>query len=211
MIDSLALIRTLIREELQQLRIADIAVVTSIFPHQEGDTHNYECNVKLRESNLELRYVPIATPHIGMVSLPTVGELVLLNYVHGDPNRAIVVGRLYSDKANPPVHEAKELHFVSSIEDQQTSIIIGKQESITIQAGKTIITIKKDGDIDIKGESQLSIETQGDVNVKCKDCKIDASGKIELGDGGSGVITEKSHKCYFTGKPLKASAHVKAK
>jgi hypothetical protein len=37
--------------------------------------------VQLREGGLELRKVPIATPHVGMASAPQVGDLVLLNYV----------------------------------------------------------------------------------------------------------------------------------
>ncbi|MCI5137537.1 MAG: hypothetical protein D3922_03780, partial [Candidatus Electrothrix sp. AR1] len=61
----LSQLRTLIREELQALRLADIAVVTAVFPHEEGDTNNCECNVQLRESGLELHKVPVAVPHIG--------------------------------------------------------------------------------------------------------------------------------------------------
>lgn len=241
--DPLALIRQLIREELQALRLADIAVVSSVFPHAEGDTHNYECHVKLREGNLELRNVPIATPHIGMVSMPNVGDLVLLSYVNGDPNRAIVVGRLYSDKANPPEHEDKEWRVVSPLKDGVTAYAIDKEESIVISAGETMITLKKEGDIEIKGEANLSaeikgnidiktegdlsaeikgklilkgeadvnIESKGNVTLKCKDCTINASGNIDLGKGGAGIITEKSHKCYFTGKALVPSKTVKAK
>lgn len=241
--DPLSLIRQLIREELQALRLADIGIVSSVFPHSEGDTHNYECHVKLREGNLELRNVPIATPHIGMVSMPNVGDLVLLSYVNGDPNRAIVVGRLYSEKANPPEHEDKEWRVVSPLKEGVTAYAIDKEESIVINAGETMLTLKKDGDIEIKGETNLSAEIKGnielktegevkaeikgklsltgeaDINIesnsnvtlKCKDCKIDASGKIDLGEGGAGVITEKSHKCYFTGKALVPSKTVKAK
>jgi hypothetical protein len=40
---------------------------------------------------------------------------------------------------------------------------------------------------------------------------VDASGKIDLGTGGSGVITEQSHRCYITGEALKGSKDVKAK
>ena len=36
-----------------------------------------------------------------------VGDLVLLCYVGGDPNRAVVVGRLYSEKINPPLHKER--------------------------------------------------------------------------------------------------------
>ena len=38
-----------------------------------------------------------------------------------------------------------------------------------------------------------------------------ASGNVDLGKDGAGVITEKSHKCYFTGKALVPSGTVKAK
>ena len=47
--------------------------------------------------------------------------------------------------------------------------------------------------------------------LTCVDCEIDASGKVDLGTGGAGVITEATHHCYFTGAPLVGSKDVKAK
>ncbi|MBE0619446.1 MAG: hypothetical protein IH605_02530 [Burkholderiales bacterium] len=209
--DPVAIIRAIVRDEMQSLRLGDLAVVTSVFPHSgDDDGNNYECNVKLREGELELRKVPIATPHVGMVSAPAVGDLVLITYVGGDPNRPIVVGRLYSEKANPPLHEENEWRVESPLQST-TSIAIDKDESVVVSAGKTIVTIKKDDAIEIVGETDLKIEVKGNVELKCTDCKIDASGNIDLGDGGAGVITEESHKCYFTGKALVPSKTVKAK
>ena len=210
MTEPIDIIRAIVRDELRAVRHADIAVFTSAFPHAEGDDRNFECSVKLRESDLELRKVPMATPHIGMASAPQEGELVLLNYIGGDPNRPIVVGRLYSDKANPPVHEAKEWWLAAPF-GGATSVAIDKEESVVVTAGKTVVTVKKDGNVEVKGEADLKIEVKGNVAIKCGDAKIDASGNIDLGDGGSGVITEQSHKCYFTGKALVASQTVKAK
>lgn len=227
MTDPAAAIRAIVRDELQALRWPEIAVVTSVFAHSDDDDgHNHECNVKLREGELELRKVPIATPHVGMVSAPQVGDLVLLAYVAGDANRAIVIGRLYSEKANPPKHEDKEWRVESPLKGS-SSIAIDKDESVIVTAGKTTVTVKKDGAVEVKGETDLkadikgkleikgeadvSIEVKGKVNIKCTDCKIDASGNIDLGDGGAGVITEQSHKCYFTGKALVPSKTVKAK
>lgn len=211
MSDAVAAIRAIVRDELAALRLPDLAVVTSVFPHSgDSDGHNHECNVQLREGSLELRKVPIATPHVGMVSAPQVGDLVLLAYVGGDPNRAIVVGRLYSEKANPPKHEADEWRVESPLAGT-SSIAIDKDASVVVTAGKTIVTVKKDGAIEVAGEADLKIEVKGNVQLKCTDCKIDASGNIDLGDGGAGVITEASHKCYFTGKALVPSQTVKAK
>ncbi|MFY0523793.1 phage baseplate assembly protein V [Archangium gephyra] len=210
MSDLVTIIRAIIRDELASLRLGDVGVVTSAFPHADGDEHNHECNVKLRESELELRRVPIVTPHVGMVSAPRVGELVLLSYVGGDPNRPVVVGRLYSDEVNPPVHEADEWHVVAP-PGGKTSIAIDKDQSIVLTAGENVLTLKQDDVITIQGKADLTIQVDGNVELKCTDCKVDASGNIDLGSSGSGVITEKSHKCYFTGEALKGSQTVKAK
>jgi len=209
--DPVAIIRAIIREELRTLQLGDIAVVTSAFPHAgDSDSHNYECNVKLRESDLELRKVPIVTPHIGMVSAPAVGDLVLLSYVGGDPNRAVVVGRLYSDEARPPLHEENEWHVEAPLSGK-TSFAINKDGALVLTAGKTVVTVHQDDAVEIAGEQDLKIEVKGNVNLKCGDCKIDASGNVELGNGGAGVITEATHKCYVTGNALVGSKTVKAK
>ncbi len=210
MSDLVSIIQAIVRAELESLRLGDVGVVTQAFPHAEGDTHNHECDVKLREGGLELRKVPIATPHVGMVSAPGVGDLVLLSYVGGDPNRPVVVGRLYSEKANPPVHAKDEWRVVSP-PGGKTSIAIDKDQSVVLTAGETRVTLKKGDTLTIEGPKDLKVQVDGNVQIQCKDCTVDASGNIDLGKGGGGVITEKSHKCYFTGAPLVGSKSVKAK
>ncbi|NOK17273.1 phage baseplate assembly protein V [Corallococcus carmarthensis] len=210
MSDLVTLMRAIIRAELASLRLGDIGVVTDTFPHAEGDAHNHECNVKLREGGLELRRVPITTPHVGMVSAPRVGDLVLISYVGGDPQRPLVVGRLYSDETHPPEHAEDEWRVVSP-PGGKTSIAIDKDQSVVITAGETVVTVKQDDTVSIVGKKDLSIQVDGNVKLECKDCTVDASGNIDLGTGGTGVITEGSHKCYFTGAPLKGSQKVKAK
>lgn len=210
MSDLVHILRAIVQSELKTLRLGDIAVVTATLPHADGDAHNYECNVRLREVDLELRNVPIATPHVGMVSAPREGDLVLVSYVGADPDRPIIVGRLYSDKTNPPVHAADEWR-VESPPGGRTSLAIDKDQSIVITAGKNVVTIKQDAAIEISGEAELTLAVKGDVKLKCANATIDASGNIDLGAGGAGVVTTQSHKCYFTGAALIGSASVKAK
>lgn len=210
MSDIMHILRAVIRDELKALRLGDIAVVTSTMPHQDGDAHNFECSVKLRELDLELRNVPMATPHIGMASAPRVGDLVYISYVGGDPNRPIVVGRLYSDKASPPIHTEDAWHVESTL-GSGTSMTLDKDGAVVIKAGDNVVTIKKSDLIEIQAAADLKIEVKGNVELKCTDCKIDASGNIDLGTSGAGVITTQSHKCYFTGAPLVGSQTVKAK
>jgi phage baseplate assembly protein gpV len=209
--DPIAIIRAVVREELRALRLGDIAVVTSVFPHAaDADTCNHYCNVKLREGDLELRKVPIATPHVGMVSAPAVGDLVLLSYVGGDANRAVIVGRLYSDQARPPLHEENEWRIEAPLHGK-TSLAIDKEGALVLTTGKTVLKLRQDDSVEISGETDLKISVRGHVQLQCSDCTLDASGKIDLGLGGGGVITDMSHKCYFTGAPLVGSQSVKAK
>jgi Type VI secretion system/phage-baseplate injector OB domain len=210
MSDIVTILRAIVRDELRSIQLGDVAVVAKAYGHADGDEHNHECDVTLRESGLELKKVPIATPHVGMASAPQEGDLVYLSYVGGDPNRPIVLGRLYSEKFNPPVHALGELHIVSKPEGE-ASIVIDKDESVIVTSGETVVTIKRDDSVSIKGKKDLIVEVDGDVQLKCKDCKVDASGDIDLGSGGGGVITTKSHKCYFTGAALVGSGTVKAK
>lgn len=212
MSDLVDIIRAIVQDELRSLRLGDVGVVTSVFPHADGDTYNHECSVQLRESELELRKVPIATPHVGLVSAPRVGDLVLLSYVHGDPNRPIVIGRLYSDEANPPEHEEAEFVLVGPYDaDDETSIKIDAEQSVIVTTGKNVVTVMLDGDIEVAGEANLSIKVSGDVEIECENCTVDASGEINLGTGGDPVITEGSHKCYYSGAPLVGAPNVKAK
>lgn len=210
MSDLIDTLRGIIRDELRALALGDLGVVTSVFPHAEGDEHNHECNLTLRESALELRKVPIVTPHVGMVSAPRVGDLVLVSYVGGDANRPVVVGRLYSDEANPPEHAEGELVIAAPL-GGETSVRIDAEESVIVSAGQNVVTIRKDGDIEVHAEGELRIDITGNVALTCGDCTIDASGEINLGAGGDPIITEGSHKCYYSGAPLVGTPTVKAK
>ncbi|MBL9106679.1 MAG: hypothetical protein JNL82_37505 [Myxococcales bacterium] len=216
--DLFHILRAMLRDELRALRTGDTAVVTANAPHAEGDGHNHECDVSLRHGGLALKNVPIATPHVGLVSPPRVGDVVLVTYVDGDPNRPIVTGRLYSDEAPPPVHADGEL-VLSTPPDHTTRVALQPDGAVQIAAGKTRITVARDGAVTLTGEQDLVVTVKGDarlradgnVELTCADAKIHASGSIDLGDGGDGVITTGSHKCYITGKPLVGSASVKAK
>ncbi len=210
MSDPIEIIRAVVRDELRSLRLGDIGVVTAAKPHTSGDDHNYECNVRLRESPLELRDVPLATPHIGMASAPREGELVYIAYVGGDANHPIIVGRLYSAENNPPIHRADEWRVESPLAGE-TSLTLDAEGGVVLQAGDTRIHLRRSDHLEVEAAGDLRIDVQGSVDLRCTDCKISASGNVDLGEGGAGVITAASHKCYFTGAPLVGSLSVKAK
>lgn len=105
-------IQEIVRHELRRVRVADLGLVEAVYPHSEnGDNDNYGCDVRLKNSGLLLKRVPIASGHIGTVAIPNVGDLVLLTFDKGDVNQPIVIGRLYNDEDRPPLNNPDEVIF----------------------------------------------------------------------------------------------------
>lgn len=228
-------IRQVVRDELRALHIGELGTVTSVFPISDSEgTDNYACSVLLRDRDVELPKVPIATPHVGMVSCPQSGDLVLVTFVGGDGSAPIVIGRLHSEQVRPPIHEDGELAMESPL-GGASRLSFKPDGNIVITAGDTEVTFNAEessfsvstggytmvlsGDISIETEAELSlkvtgnaeIKVDGDTTIETTNCTLNASGDIHLGEGGDGIITEGSHKCYFTGAPLVGSQTVKAK
>jgi hypothetical protein len=151
---------------------------------QEGDAHNHHCDISLRPGGLALTRVPIATPHLGMVSAPRVGDLVLVTYIDGDVNRPVITGRLHSDEVPAPIHADDEL-WLSMPPAHTTRLGFTKAGAVLVQAGKTTLQLDPDGAVAITGETELKIQLKADATLKtdatlaihCTDAKIHASGQ----------------------------------
>ena len=69
--------------------------------------------------------------------------------------------------------------------------------------------------IKIDMEGKIELETVSDIEIKCENCKVLASGKIDLGANGAGVVTGGPAGtlpvCFVTGAPIPCSVNVKAK
>jgi len=112
MSDIVGTIREIVRQELRAVRVADLGLVEEVFPHgAESDQENYACDVRLKNSGLLLKRVPVMTGHIGMVAIPNVGDLVLLTFEKGDVNQPIIIGRLYNEQDRPPLSATDEIVF----------------------------------------------------------------------------------------------------
>ncbi|MEN3034825.1 MAG: phage baseplate assembly protein V [Candidatus Methanosuratincola sp.] len=183
------------RKEISKLRTPELGIVTSVFPHSsEGDKDNYECNVRLKNSELELRGVQIATAAYGLVVPPSVGDLVLIDFVGGDLNFPIVIGRIYNEKDRPPVSKTGELVYSVPYEEDKElrrvyiqlpggMKVCLKDAEVTVTAGATRVTIQRGGDV--------TIEANGDVKVKSKgDTAIEAEGDISISASNLKITTE---------------------
>ena len=83
----------------------------------------------------------------------------------------------------------------------------GPDGVLLVEAEKARIKIDRAGKVDV--------ESDGDVEVSCVNCRVRASGNIELGENGAGVVTGGPTGtlpvCFVTGAPIPCSATVKAK
>lgn len=170
-------IRKIVESEMRKLHIAELGVVTSIFPHSnDSDKDNYECNVKLKYKELELRKVPVATQQIGFANIPHVGDLVLITFVNGDINAPVIIGRLYTDEDRPPVSKEEEIVYIPPYSKESglrrvhmefpSGITLSvTDDDVTVEAGKTTLKLNLDGDIEVESSAGINISSTGDLSV----------------------------------------------
>ncbi len=193
-------IRKVAQHELRKIHVAELGTVTSIFPHSdENDKQNHACNVQLKNKELELRQVPVATQGIGLVNIPQVGDLVLVSFVNGDLKSPVIIGRLYNDKDRPPASKAGELIFKPPyskdtdlkrfhLEFPGGVTFTVTDDSIIAVLGKTKVNIKADGDVTIESNAKIELKAQGDLNLTGSNIKIESQQALQLKAGTSADI-----------------------
>ena len=192
-------IRRIVQEELGQVRTAELAVV------QEQHADEFAASVKLRDSEIVLRKVPVATQRIGAVSIPAVGDLVLVQFVGGSVNAPVITGRLYNDEDRPPANDDGQavlhlplgagdddaVHWELHSGDRREIVLkLGKGLTATLRDDDPVIELAVDGDkatLKIERDGAVTLESQGDLKVKAGDVKlegkgitIEASGELNL-------------------------------
>lgn len=172
-------IQEIVRQEMRRVRVAELGLVEAVFPHRAGgDTDNYACDVKLKNSGLQLRTVPLMTGHIGTAAIPNVGDLVLLAFDKGDVNQPIIVGRLYNEKQRPPLNKPDEVIF---------RLPLAESDDKTIKAA--VRNLK-----DLSPPRELIFEMPPKIVVRVTDGTVRATAgktemKLDQPDGSGGTVT----------------------
>ena len=225
--------RVIAQRELHKVHLPTLGVVTSIFPHSNAsDKDNYECNVRLKNTELELRKVPIASQCIGLAGVPRVGDLVLIVFINGDINAPILVGRLYNDEDRPPLNSAEEIVYVPPYETNSKvrriylefpggMIFRVTDDEVDIKAGDTKVIITRNGDVVIESKANVNVIADGDATLKSKgkmtilgknieiksdkDLNLKSGSDMKMNSGASAEIKS------GTGMSVEASANLKIK
>ena len=195
-------IQRIVQEELGRIRTAELAVVQEQHPHaSDSDKDNYACTVQLRDSGIVLKQVPVATQRIGGVSIPAVGELVLVQFVDGDINAPIITGRLYNDEDRPPVSEDGQavLHLPLGAQDsdavhvelhsgdrREIAVKLGDGISVNVVDDDPVVKVNVDGGkltLQVDRDGAVTLESQGNVQLKGNEISIEAQSQLNLKGG----------------------------
>ena len=195
-------VQRIVQEELGRIRTAELAIVQEQHPHaSDSDKDNYACTVQLKNSGIVLKQVPVATDRIGCASIPAVGELVLVQFVGGDVNAPIVTGRLYNDEDRPPVNDDGQAitHLPLGAEDgdavhvelhsgdrRELVFKLGSGIEVNVRDDDPVVELKVDGGkltLQIDRDGALTLESQGNVQIKGSEIAIEAQSQLNLKGG----------------------------
>jgi uncharacterized protein involved in type VI secretion and phage assembly len=138
--------------------------------------------------------MPMAGRERGWMTIPEIGDEVLVSFVHGDINNAIVLGSLYNGVDTPPyanedgdnnlrVFQSRSGHrltFDDTSGDERVELILHNEEiRIIWDAANKVLAVYSGKDI--------IIEAKETISVKCKDFILEADATIGM---KSGTTTE---------------------
>ncbi len=109
--------------------------------------------------------IPIATPFIGQLGAPKIGDQVVITFQEGDLNNGIVIGKIYSSADVPPPVPSGEWW-------------------ITHTSG-SFIKIKNNGDIEISAAQNAKINADTKVSITASSEVEVTAPVINLSNGGT--------------------------
>jgi phage baseplate assembly protein gpV len=197
-------IRKIVEAEIKKIHVAELGMVTSIFPHaSDSDKDNYECNVKLKNTGLELQKVPVATQHIGLAHIPKVDEMVLVTFLNGDINAPILIGRMYTAEDRPPANDGEEIIYVPPYSENAdlrrvhmelpSGIVLSVTDDIiNVEAGKTTLKINRDGDVELESNAKINITASGDMSFSADTITMESKKDVVINAGAKATLESKS-------------------
>jgi uncharacterized protein involved in type VI secretion and phage assembly len=128
--------------------------------------------------------VPYAGNNRGAYLIPSKGDEVIVQFLHGDPSHAVVTGGLWNGKNHPPEQlggSGEEVDRWTFVGKQGTRIAIVEEQagatiSLTTPSSKESVTItqRSGGKIELKtATSTVTLDSQG-VSVKTTKLKVTA-------------------------------------
>jgi len=188
-------IQEIVRQEMRRVRVAEMGLVEAVLPHQSGsDQENYACDVRLKNSGLLLKAVPVMTSHIGTVAIPNAGDLVLLTFDKGDINQPIIIGRLYNEQDRPPLNTTDEVIFrlpLSEADDKTIKGAFRNHQSASASSGSTTpreLIFEMPPKITIRVNDSMVQATAGKTEMKLDQSQGNTGGTVTVIAGSTKIV-----------------------
>lgn len=179
-------IQAFARHEVERRTYCELAVVTSVFDGDDGqDAHCV--SVKLKDSDLPLPKLPLASGLTGAAALPREGDVVVVVFPRGDLSSGVVLSQVYADERRPPPFTRDEAALVwpGDSDDPEAKAV---ELRIRADGSKREVKIVLGGDKD----AQVSL-TDGVLELKSGGVQLKLShtsssdGALELTAGGTRI------------------------
>lgn len=200
----------------------DGLLVGTVLATHEDPAEGYRVQVKISSVDNESESVwarlqqPYASNKYGSFFYPEIEDEVLLGFVGNDPNSAVILGSLYSQK-HPPIAEPAEGNHVKSIvtrsqlsidfDDEKTIFTIhtpkgqsfclnDDEDTVTLNDSNGNSLVMSDQGISLESEKDITLTAEGNVKITAKqniehtaslDCSTKATNISQKGDVGVAI------------------------
>ncbi len=215
MLDLVTLIKSVVQSELAGHQPSAFGIVETVHLPDAAGLTQYACNVQLQGSDAIYENVPISSAYLGHLAPPIKGDVVVLQFIGGDPDAPIVSGLMFSETVPAPeIAEGERLILLphtaepaDQIEMRQTAGTNGSRiwrvtlpdgpelqmtdAAITATLGDYALTIDADAGVAeiTTGGVTLTLEEGGNATLKSDaDVAIEAGGNLTLKSGGNTEI-----------------------
>ncbi len=176
--------------------LVEALVIDNVDPDQLGRVKlKFPLLPETPESFWARLVMPMAGRERGWMTIPEVGDEVLVAFVHGDIHNAIVVGSLYNGVDTPPyanedgdndlrVFQSRSGHrltFDDKAGEERVELITHNEEIRLIWDAKEKV-------ISVYSGKDIIIEAKETISMKCKDFILEADNSIGVKSGSSTEI-----------------------
>lgn len=183
-------IQRIVRHELRDVRTTEFGLVEALYPHNaDSDNDNYGCDVRLKNSGLLLKRVPVATGRIGTVAIPNINDMVILAFDKGDINQPIIIGRLYNSEDRPPLNNPDEVIFRLPLAEADDKTIRAAIRNLQQNSAPREIIIEMSPQITVRITDGAVRATAGNTELVL-DQPNSSGGKVTVITGRSKIIMD---------------------
>ena len=180
----------------QMSGLVEAIVVDNVDPEQLGRVKvKYPMLPETPESFWARLVMPMAGQERGWMTIPEINDEVLVSFVRGDINNAIIVGSLYNGVDTPPYANEDEennlrvfqsrsghrLTFDDTKGEERIELILHNEEiQVVWDSANKVLSVYSGKDIIIEAKDKIS--------MKCTDFQLEASNSVNVKAGSDIAI-----------------------